>query len=254
MKVQMTIFTLLTKIYGPFKKNTYRQLSQHLSNICSDIEVDVKLKGLTDRGWIQIEVSGEDASFFSRYLEKRFGKTYEKFEDLNVNSIIRGRVINSGDFGFGLFVDVGITSPKMIDCFIPLYALRKQLLGSKSIPVREVINKFCLHDFLPLEIKIVEKNTKLFNVRAQLSDRQVTNYVSWLETDLNRVIVLGAPYSQVLKALKKAKVSSDSVKVQSLGLLEHVITCMQGTDGPGIVSLIGKFLPRVPLHIFNRNG
>ena len=254
MKVQMIIFTLLTKIYGPFKQKTYRQLSQYLSNISSDIEVDVKLKGLTERGWVQIEVSGEDELFFSRYLEKQFGKTPEKFEDLNVNSIISGRVINSGDFGFGIFVDIGITSPKMIDCLIPLYVLRKQLFGSKSIPVREVIDKFCLHDFLPIEIKIVELDSKLFNVRAKLSDRQVTNYIRWLETDLNRVIVLGAPYNQVITALKNAKVSYNSVEVQSLGLLEQVITCMQGTDGPGIVSLIGKFLPRVPLHIFNRNG
>lgn len=253
MKVQMTIFTLLTKIYGPFKQNTYRQLSQYLSNISSDIAVDVKLKGLTERGWVQIEVSGEDTPFFSKYLEKQFGKAPEKLEALNVDSIIRGRVINSGDFGFGLFVDIGITKPKKIDCFIPLYDLRKQLFRSKSIPVREIINKFCLQDFLPLEIKIVEVDTKSFNVRAKLSDRQVIKYIRWLETALSRVIVLGAPHNQVIKALKNAEISRDNVKVQSLGLLEHVITCKRGTDGPGIVSLIGKFLPRVPLHVFDGN-
>jgi len=247
----MTIFTILTKIYGPFKQNTYRQLSRYLSNISSNIEVDVKIKGLTERGWVQIEVSGEDEPFFSRYLEKQFGRTYEKLEELNDNSIVQGRVINSGDFGFGLFVDIGITSPKPIDCLIPLYILRKQLFESKLIPVREVINKFCLHDFLPLEIKIFEVNTKSLNILAKLSERQVTNYIKWRKTDLNRIIVLGAPYNQVKKALKKAEVSYDSVEVQSLGLLEHVIVCIQGTDGPGIVSLIGKFLPHVPLHIFN---
>ncbi len=247
----MTIFTLLTKIYGPFKQNTYQQLSQYLSKISSDIEVDVKLKGLTERGWVQIEVSGEDEAFFSRYLEKKFGRTYEKLEELNDNSIIQGRVINSGDFGFGLFVDIGITSPKTIDCLIPLYVLRKQMFGSKLIPIRKIINKFCLHDFLPLEIKIVGVDTTSLNIRAKLSDRQVTNYINWMKTDLNRVIILGAPYNQVIKALKKTEVSFDSVEVQSLGLLEHVIVCMEGTDGPGIISLIGKFLPRVPLHIFN---
>jgi hypothetical protein len=46
--------------------------------------------------------------------------------------------------------------------------------------------------------------------------------------------------SELKAAIKKTGHARDIFGIERLGLMEHIITCREGTDGPGIVAAIGR--------------
>jgi hypothetical protein len=77
------------------------------------------------------------------------------FEKLRLSSELRGRIVDSGKVGYGLYVDIGVSSPEIVDALIPLHTLRKQLVEDKKLSIHKIIEAFCLYDNLPLKVKFL---------------------------------------------------------------------------------------------------
>ncbi|MFH0897452.1 MAG: DUF2110 family protein [Candidatus Bathyarchaeota archaeon] len=52
-------------------------------------------------------------------------------------------------------------------------------------------------------------------------------------------------------ALKRSGIQRDIAKVEELGFLEYSLLCKLGTDAPGVIKALGRYLPAVPLYAFS---
>jgi hypothetical protein len=138
---------------------------------------------------------------------------------------------------------VGVFSPRVCDAVVPLKSLQAQLADGKELSLQQISELFCLCDNLPLKVKVVggvEVGKK--RVEAELSEAQLSQVKRWIRSSLDRLLVLGAPFSDVERAVYASKHARDVVRVESLGLLEHVVVCKLGTYAVGLTPRFGRFL------------
>jgi len=244
------VLTLLEKLYGPREADTQRALSELLTSFISGLDAEAKFIGKDARGWIQVDVSGSDSTIVTNYLRKRFGLA-SSFADIHTPMVFKGKIVDSGKVGYGVYVDIGLSPPSSIDALIPLHRLRSHLADGRKLSSREIIDLFCLHDNFPLSIRLVEVDVEGKKIGAEPSDIQIKLFRDWLSSQLDRVIVLGAHYEQVALVLRKSGVNRYVAKVDELGFLEYAIACKLGTDAPGVIKALGQYLRGVQLCAFS---
>jgi len=244
----MPIVALLEKLYGPFSPKTFEPL---FSSLCKGLRVKSRVIDKTNRGWIQIEVTGEDEIAALHLIDRKIGLAPVSLDRLEKVSVIRGRVVFSGKSKSELYVDVGVFSPETCDAAVPLLRLQAQLADGKKLPLQRLIEPFCLYDNLPLKVKIVgnvDAQKKL--VEAELSEAQLSQITRWIRSSLDRLLVLGAPLSDVEHAVRASKHYRDVIRIEPLGLLEQTIICKLGTDAVGLIPNLGRLLPNAILAPF----
>lgn len=239
--IAMPIVTLLEKAYGSFSPKAFEPI---FSSLCEDLKVRLKVVGRTDRGWIQMDISGEDTAVASRFLDQKVGLAPVSMNELEKFSVIKGRVISSGKRKDELRVDVGVFSPQICDATVSLQKLQAQLADGKKLSLKKFIELYCLYENMPLKVKFVSKvNVQKGKVDAELSEAQLSQFSHWIRVFLDRLIVLGAERSRVKHAIKVSKHARDVIRIEQLGVLEHAVLCKLGTDAVGLVPRLGRFLP-----------
>jgi hypothetical protein len=244
----MPTVVLLEKLYGPFSSETFEPA---LSSLCKGLKVRLKISGKTSRGWTQIEVSGEDETAALHLIDREIELAPISVDKLKKFSTIRGRVVFSGKSKTELCVDIGVFSPETYDAVVPLQKLQAQIADGIKVPLQRLIKLFCLYDNLPLKVKLtssVDPQKKL--VEAELSEAQLSQITHWIRSQLDRLIVLGAPFSHVEHAVGTSGHFRDVIKIEPLGLLEQTVLCKLGTDAAGLIPKLGRFLPNAVLAPF----
>ena len=245
----MPIMTLLEKIYEPFPPDAFEPFFQSL---CEGLEVRLRVVGKTDRGWVQVDVSGEDEDVALRVLDLKVGLAPVSLDNVKRFSLLKGKVVSSEAHEAGLKVDVGVFSPKPVDATIPLQTLRAQVADGKSFSLGQLIDLFCLYVNLPLKVKIVnDVSSESSFFEAALSEAQLYQMTGWIHSNLDRLMVLGATTSDVDDAIKRSRHVRDVIKVESLGLLEHAVLCKLGTEARGLMPKFGPMLPHAMLAPFS---
>jgi hypothetical protein len=246
----MQAVTLLEKVYGPFFVGIFEPV---FSSLCEGLKVQVRVVGKTDHNWIKVEVSGEDEIVALRFLNQKFGIAPTSVDEVKKFSTVKGRIVASEkNEENGLLVDIGISPPQFHGAFIPLQILGAQIADGKNVPYRQIIDSFCLYENLPLEVKVVSDiDNEEKRVRAEFSERQLSQFAHWLHGYIDRLIIFGAPYSHVENAVKESKHIRDIIKIDALGLLEHAVVCKLGTDAVGLIPKLGKLLSTAKLAPFS---
>ena len=236
----MPTVTVLEKLYGSGSPETFERL---YSSLVSGLNVQLIFAGTTDRGWIQLEVSGEDETAALSLLDREIGLAPVSLDKLKRFSVMRGKVVFSSKSEKELYVDLGVFSPKTCDAVVSEKRLCAQLADGKEVPLQELVELFCLYDNMPLEVKIVqgvEEGNK--NVEAGLSEAQFSLFSRWVRCRFDRLIILGSLFYDVERAVKFSRHSRDIIKVESLGVLEQVVLCKLGTDAVGLIPKLGRYL------------
>jgi hypothetical protein len=247
----MQTVTLLEKLYGKNEEHVLSYLVSLLKLGASNLNLSLNVLGKNSRNWIKVGLSGEDSTVMINYLNKIFGLAPTDLNKIHLFNVVRGKVIDSGKVGYGVYVDIGIEFPKPIDALIPLYKLRQQLVKNNQLSCRTILDLYCLYDNFPLEVNITRLDPNLQLIEAEFSDNQLSIFKDWVKLGLDRLIILGKTLEQVKQAIQKGRVQRDIAKVEQLGLLEHVIVCTLGTNARGLITKLGPFLPHCPLYIFN---
>ena len=236
----MPTVTVLEKFYGSGAPETFEKL---YSDLVSGLNVQLRLVGTTDRGWMQLEVSGEDETAALSLLDREIGLAPVSLDKLKPFSAVQGKVVFSSKSKDMLYVDLGVFSPQVSDATVSVKRLCAQLTDGKEVPLPELVELFCLYENMPLEVRIaedVEKAKK--HVDAWLSESQVSLFSSWIRYRFDRLIVLGSPLSEVERAVKLSRHSRDVIRVESLGALEQAVLCKLGTDAVGLIPKLGRYL------------
>jgi len=242
------VFLIPEKIYGPQKELALHSISSSIKKEISELQVKMISVDITEKGWIQLVLDGEDAEAAKNFLYSKYGSVYG-LDDLYHGLMFRGKLVEPMKFGYGLYVDIGLNSSSK-DAFIPLYVLRKQLVNNVRKPLRQIIDRFALIENFPLEVKIMNVNQGTHEIDAELSVNQLSMFKKWMSTASDRIVICGSTRQQARKAIIKSGHLQDILSIERLGLLEHAVVCKYGSEAPGIISEIGKFLPKVPMKGF----
>ncbi len=245
----MPTITLLEKVYRSFGQQLFQA---RLASLCKDLKVEAKVAGRTGRGWVQVELTGEDQKVALGFLDREIGLAPVSIDKVKRFSTIKGKVIFAGEKEQDLSVDIGVYSPRVYDATISLERLQAQLADGKKLPLRRVIELFCLYDLMPLHVKITsDAKPEHEQVEAELSEAQFSQFVQWINSSLDRLIVLGATVSQVEQAITVSGHNRDIIRVETLGLLEHAVICKLGTDAIGLMPKLGPHLYKAILAPFS---
>jgi hypothetical protein len=245
----MSTVTVVEKLYGSGSPETFEKL---YSSLVSGLKVQLSFAGTTDRGWIQIEVSGEDETAALSLLDREIGLAPVSLDKLKKFSVMQGKVVFSGKSEKELYVDLGVFSPKVSDAVVSGKRLCAQLADGKDVSLQELVELFCLYDNMPLEVKIaedVEETNK--NVEAGLSEAQFSLFSRWVGCRFDRLVILGSLFSDVERAVKLSRHYRDIIKIESLGVLEQVVLCKLGTDAVGLIPKLGRYLKSAVLVPFS---
>jgi hypothetical protein len=245
----MPTITLLEKVYGSFRQRLFQA---RLASLCRDLRVETEVVGKTRRGWVQVNLMGEDQKVALEFLNREIGVAPESMDHVKRFSTIKGKVVFAGEKEQELLVDIGIHSPRVYDVTIPLERLQAQLADGKNLPLQRLIELYCLYDHMPLHVKII-KDVKLEHeqVEAELSEIQLSRFGEWLNSSLDRLIVFGATLGQVRHAINVSGHGRDIVRIETLGLLEHAVICKLGTDAIGLTPKLGPHLYTATLAPFS---
>jgi len=244
----MPTVTLLTKGYNDFQLKLVDKL---LKSMLKGLNVEAEICGVTPRRWVQIAVSGEDEKVALRYLADEMGLCPTHLERVEKFSTIKGRITDLNKSRSELYVDVGVFSPNIVDTIIFLQRLQAQLVDGRETSLKKLAELFGFCETLPLNVKICSVDKENRRVEAMLSERQLTLYKGWAKSLLDRLIILGASFNEVMLAVKQTRCSRDVVDIETLGFFEHAIVCKLGTDAVGLIPKIGKRLWNANLSIFN---
>jgi len=255
----MPTITVLDKIYGP---NSIASLEKYYFNLIEGLEVQLQLKGKNDRGWIQLDVSGNDTQVALNLFDQKIGLAPHSLDEVQKFSVVKGKIISLDKKSKELYVDLGIAFSEPCNATISEKNLQAQLTDGKQIPIQEIVELFCLFDNVPVEVRLSENvKEKCSIVKAVLSESQISLFQGWVGARFDRLIILGSHLSKVEQTIKWSRVFRDVIKTESLGTLEHVVLCKLGTDAIGLIPKIGRYMkssvslvPFSPKKIINKIG
>ena len=244
----MPTVTLLEKLYGSGSPETFETL---YSSLVNGLNVQLRFVGTTNRGWIQLDVSGEDETAALSLLEQEVGLAPTSLDDIEKFSVTQGMIVFSSKNKHELYVDLGVVSSQTCDAVLSEKRLCAQLSDGKEVPLRNLVELFCLYDNVPLEVKIIEWIGENKNVEATLSEAQFSLFRDWVRSRFDRLVILGSLFSDVERAVKLSRHSRDVIKIESLGVLEQVVLCKLGTDAVGLIPTLGRYLKSAVLVPFS---
>jgi hypothetical protein len=245
----MQTVTVLEKLYGSGSPETFEKLC---SGLVSGLEVKLSFAGTTKRGWIQLRVYGEDETAALSLLDQEVGLAPASVDALKKFSVVQGKVIFPNRSDKELYVDLGVSSPETCDAAVSVKHLCAQLADGNEVPLQRLVELFCLYDNMPLEVKITkdaEEGNRV--VEADLSEAQFSKFSGWVGDRFDRLIVLGALFADVERAVNRSKSFRDTIKVESLGALEQAVVCKLGTDAVGLIPRLGRYLKSAVLVPFS---
>jgi hypothetical protein len=240
--------TLQEKLCG---KSSLNLLEAQLRSLCEGLEATVKVVEFTDRGWIRVNISGEDETAALNLLEEKFGFVPIELKNVKMGTVQKGKIVAFGKSSREVYVDIGVFVPKPIDSSILLQYLQARLIDGKKLPLHQVAKLFCLVNNFPLSILIKRLDEKRNCFVAEFSEKQISFFSEWTCTNLERLVVIGASFESVEKAVKMSGHLRDVAEIESLGLLEHTVVCKLGTYAAGLIPKIGRLLPNAVLEVFS---
>ena len=242
----MAVVTLLEKVYG---RRSAKEFQRTFAEMCRGLNVKLKVLTCAPRGWIRLEVKGEDEKAALNFLKEEVGLAPVSIKNIRRGDIIRGRVISSKS-KIELKLDLGVYEPEMIDASVPLRHLQAQLADGKKLALKTIIELYGLYPNLPLEVKVHRLDVESELIEAHLSEWQILLFDRWIRQTLERLIILGVTREEIEYAIKTLRLSRDIYAIESLGLLEHAIICKLGTEARGLIPKLGPKLQNAVLTPF----
>lgn len=181
-----------------------------------DFEHEVRLR---DDDRLEVSGFGDDGEAALALLADEFGEYTTEPRD---GETYLGTLEGWDEDGF--VVDIGV------DVRVPRESLDDLGRGDADA-VRE---RYGLVHHTPLDVVIDDP--------PRLSDGQVDELWSWQKGDTGRLNVNSCTRAEVRATVNRAGHANDIVTVERLGLLEQSVVCAPGTDPPGLLASIGKYL------------
>ncbi|MEM3522630.1 MAG: DUF2110 family protein [Candidatus Bathyarchaeia archaeon] len=235
--------TLAEKLFSRMNKELLiNELNQKLKEISSKINVNYRIVGFNEKNWIKIEINGEDVEVFQELIKLKFGLAKTDLKELRIGDICKGFIVNSGKIDYGLYVDIGLIYPISNNAFYPLSTARSQLAYGKQLPMKEIINMYCLYDGFPLKVRITFIDYLRGNVEVELLGSQEDSLKNMINSYFERILIFDVFEKQILKVLRLTDVEKYIASIEQLSLSTFMLVCKLGINSQDIISRINSQL------------
>lgn len=243
----MHTVTLLARAYDD---SQLKQVDRNLKSMFEGLRAEIRISGISSRGWIEASISGEDENVVLNYLTANIGLCPTILDNLRKYQTIRGRLANADQRENELQVDIGVFTPETVEASISLERLQVQLGDGNRIPLRKFGELFGFCKNLPMIIRILDVDNQKGHVEAELAWEQQRQYNDWTRSLLDRLLVLGASQKEIDLVLENTGFSRYVIGTEPLGVFEYAIVCKLGTDAAGLIPRIGRKLGKATFSVF----
>jgi len=213
---------LLQPIYGS-EENAVKSFKAYADSEFKSLDAVYDISVRNGRFFVSIE--GEDSELCENLLYSQFGRPINK-NDAAPGVSCKGYIQTIGpDL---ITVNIGFLLP------VSFSSLEKLGAGSAG----QIASRFGMIPYLPVMVELADDSNAFV-----FTKEQIDLWWSWNKSSTDRIFINGATRSLVKAVLQKKGHGRDVYGVEKLGLTECVIVCKEKTDGPGIVSSVGKLLP-----------
>lgn len=213
----MVVLATKVSVSGDARERAIQSLTSLVQNSLGELDVDIKI-GVRFDNFPTVTITGEDAVIARNVLREEWG---EIKDDFTAGEIYVGTLESWDDDGFEL------------DAGIPVHIPRNNLGLGQGTP-RQIVERFGLVQHTPLQFVCADQPELASEERDRLFDWRRGN---------GRVNVNNVTRAELRATINRAGHAQDIVTIERLGLLEQSIICKEGTDPPGLLASIGRFLP-----------
>ena len=238
-------FTILERPTHLTAKDFKTRLERELAALKGELGASVTVDGFSSTGWVQLHIAGEDGEILSELISRKFRLAQTSQTEINMPGNYPAVIVGAGERG--LKVDLGL-GPENLECLIQTGNLNAQLADGKRLPLRELIECYCLYPNVKIAMRISRRTEH--EVDGWLSDDTINRFADWVETGLDRILAFECFKEDAESAVRRAHLSRDVISVNSLSLNVQSIVCKLGTDAVGLIPLLGRILRKQPLKPF----
>ena len=244
----MPAITLAAKSYNG---SQLRRIKENLGTLLEGLKVEIQTCKRNEKGWTQIDITGEDTNIALRYLDQKIGTCPTTLDSISKFSTAKGYLTNPNKSKTALGIDIGITTPQNVTATIPLQTLQAQLCDGKKLPLERIAEIYAFCENLPLNVKVSNVDKSAKHVETELSEKQQNQYKNWTDMLLDRLIIVRASADNIKLALKYGGLTHDAIDVEPLGFFEYAVICKLGTDARGLIPRIGRNLKEAAFAVFS---
>jgi hypothetical protein len=237
--------TLLEHQTTSTSKNFQARLAEELGRLKGELDAAVSLHIRSSSGWVQVEIAGEDSEIVTQLITNKFALAHTDLNDIEPQRNYQAEII--GTSGRGLNFDVGLGSGH-IECVVPTSNLNAQLTDGKNMPLRHVVECYCLYPGMKIGVRIAGKTDQ--EIEGWLADSFIDRLDDWIKTGLDRILAFECFRKEAESSILKTHLTRDIIAVDPLGLTVQSIVCKLGTDAVGLIPKLGQILRNQSLKPF----
>lgn len=224
-------------------------LEARLRKLSSSLDVSVELEGVTSNGFVRIGVQGSDSEVFTELVKRKLGLAPLDLSEVEVDDNFKAYATKIDLKRQSIEVEIGPVST-YFKSEIAREGLIAQLCDGRNIRVDKIAQTYCIHEGVPIHVRITSVDTDRRHIEAWISDDQASRFEQWRRERFHRVIAIGGFQDKIREAMHLSKVERDVIEVEELALTAHSLVCKLGTDAPGIIAKIGPYISNFKLYAF----
>ncbi len=222
-------------------------LEARLRKLSSSLDVSVQLQGVTSNGFVKIGVQGSDSEVFTELIKRNLGLAPSGLSEVEVHDNFKAYATRIDVKRQTIEVDLGPVSTRSE---ISREALVAQLGDGRNIPVDKIARSYCIEEGVPILVRITSIDPDRRHIEAWISDNQTSRFEQWRRQRFHRIVAVGGFHDELREAMRISRVERDVIELEELALTAHSLVCKLGTDAPGIIAKIGRYVSNFRLYAF----
>ncbi len=224
-------------------------LEARLGQLSRGLDVKVQVEGATGNGFVRIGVQGTDSEVFTELIRRKLGIAPREFSEVEVDDNLKAYVSKIDLKRQTIEVEMGPVSTH-VKTVVAREGLVAQLCDGRDLPVDKIVGTYCIHEDVPVFVRITSIDRDRRRFEAWLSDDQIAQFDQWRRQRLHRIIAVGGFQDRLREAVRLSRVERDIAGMEELSLTAHSLICTLGTEAPGIIAKIGRYISDFRLHAF----
>jgi hypothetical protein len=225
-----------------------KALESTVSSLTGRLSASATLSGFSRRGWAKLNIVGPDSEIVTEMISREFGTAEINLHRVEMHGIYEGLVNRSTQTH--LEIDIGVETPEPTNARIDLPTLRAQLTDGRPLPMKAIVEDYCLFPESKLAIRVTHVNPKEGVIEAWLADSETERFSMWMATRLDRVLVFGCLRHDLELKLSKLHLDRDIISLEPITLTITSLLCKLGTDAIGLIPRLGSALRKAELKPF----
>ena len=224
-------------------------LEARLRKLSSSLDVSVKLEGVSSNGFVKIGLQGSDSEVFTELIKRELWLAPSDLSEVEVHDNFKAYVTKIDPNRQSIDVEIGPVSAQF-KSEIPRDSLMAQLCDGRNILVDKIARTYCIQEDVPLLVRITFIDPDRRRIEAWISDDQISIFDQWRRQRFHRIIAIGGFQEELREAMRLSKVERDVIELEELAMTAHCLVCKLGTDAPGVIAKIGRYVRNFKLHAF----